>query len=61
LVPRVEEVAQTRAGFYIAGGWAVTQMIEALDRGIDAIIPESSMARVYTAIDRHFSAAGAHA
>jgi 4-hydroxy-tetrahydrodipicolinate synthase len=27
-------------------------MIEALDRGVDAIIPESSMVPVYSAIDR---------
>jgi dihydrodipicolinate synthase/N-acetylneuraminate lyase len=38
--------------FFIAGGWAVPQMIEALDRGVDALIPEASMVRVYTAIDR---------
>lgn len=36
----------------IAGGWAVPQMIEALDRGVDAMIPESSMIPVYHAIDR---------
>lgn len=38
--------------FFIAGGWAVPQMIEALDRGVDAMIPESAMVRVYVAIDR---------
>ena len=38
-------------GFFIAGGWAVPQMIEALDRGVDAMIPESSMIPVYHAID----------
>jgi dihydrodipicolinate synthase/N-acetylneuraminate lyase len=36
--------------FFIAGGWAVPQWIEALDRGIDAMIPESAMVRVYAAI-----------
>ncbi len=40
--------------FYIAGGWAVPQMIEALDRGIDAMIPESSMVRVYQTIYFHY-------
>jgi len=35
---------------FVAGGWAVMQMIEALDRGVDAMIPESSMVRVYSAI-----------
>ena len=33
--------------FWIAGGWAVQQFIEALDRGVDAMIPEASMVRVY--------------
>lgn len=37
---------------HISGGWAVPQFIEALDRGVDAMIPESSMIRVYHAIDR---------
>jgi dihydrodipicolinate synthase/N-acetylneuraminate lyase len=40
--------------FFIAGGWAVTQFIEALDRGVDAMIPESSMIRVYKRIQRHY-------
>ena len=44
------------SGFYIAGGWAVTQMIEALDRGVDAMIPESAMIRVYRAIVREYAA-----
>jgi 4-hydroxy-tetrahydrodipicolinate synthase len=29
-------------------------MIEALDRGVDAMIPESSMVKVYKAIDRAY-------
>jgi len=40
------------SGFFIAGGWAVPQMIEALDRGVDALIPESSMVAIYSAIYR---------
>ena len=36
--------------FYICGGWAVPQMVEALDRGVDAMIPEASMVRTYAAI-----------
>jgi 4-hydroxy-tetrahydrodipicolinate synthase len=39
---------------WIAGGWAVPQMIETLDRGVDAMIPESAMVRVYKAVDRAF-------
>ena len=42
--------------FYICGGWAVPQMIEALDRGVDAMIPECSMVRVYKAVERHYRA-----
>jgi 4-hydroxy-tetrahydrodipicolinate synthase len=37
---------------HISGGWAVPQMIEALDRGVDAMMPEASMVPVYVAIDR---------
>ncbi|MBI5653271.1 MAG: dihydrodipicolinate synthase family protein [Chloroflexi bacterium] len=42
--------------FFISGGWAIPQMIEALDRGVDAMIPESAMVRVYAAIDRLYHA-----
>lgn len=38
--------------FFIAGGWAAPQMIEALDRGVDAMIPECSMVPVYDAVFR---------
>jgi dihydrodipicolinate synthase/N-acetylneuraminate lyase len=38
--------------FYIAGGWAVPQMIEALDRGVDALMPECSVLPVYVRIAR---------
>ena len=41
--------------FFIAGGWAVPQMLEALDRGVDAMIPESSMVRVYSKIFRAYT------
>ena len=37
---------------FLAGGWAIAQMIEALDRGVDAMIPECSMVRVWSAVDR---------
>lgn len=53
--PKYTEVRQAfGADFYIAGGWAVPQLIEALDRGVDAIIPEASMVRVYAAIYRMY-------
>jgi dihydrodipicolinate synthase/N-acetylneuraminate lyase len=38
--------------FYISGGWAIPQLIEALDRGVDAMVPESSLVRVLVAIYR---------
>ncbi|MBN1350274.1 dihydrodipicolinate synthase family protein [candidate division KSB1 bacterium] len=41
--------------FFVAGGWAVPQMIEALDRGVDAMIPESSMVRVYAKIVEYYA------
>lgn len=42
--------------FYISGGWAVPQLIEALDRGVDAMIPECSLTPTYAAIYRAYSA-----
>jgi 4-hydroxy-tetrahydrodipicolinate synthase len=51
---RVREVMG--AGFHVSGGWAAPQMIEALDRGVDALIPEASMVRVYSAIWRSHAA-----
>ncbi|HPU83804.1 MAG TPA: dihydrodipicolinate synthase family protein [Candidatus Latescibacteria bacterium] len=38
------------ASVFIAGGWAIPQMIEALDRGVDALVPESSMVPIYRAV-----------
>ena len=39
-----------RAGVPHFGGWAIAQMIEAMDRGVDALIPEASMVAVYSTI-----------
>ena len=39
---------------FIAGGWPISQMIEALDRGVDAMIPESSMVQVLCTIDQSY-------
>lgn len=47
---------QVGRDFYVAGGWAVPQMIEALDRGVDAMIPEASMVFVYSTIWREYEA-----
>lgn len=35
------------ADLHVSGGWAVSQLVEALDRGVDAMIPESSMIALY--------------
>ncbi|MBL8230036.1 MAG: dihydrodipicolinate synthase family protein [Bryobacterales bacterium] len=44
----------TEGRFHISGGWAIGQMIEAMDRGVDALIPEASMVRVYHEIWRRY-------
>ena len=47
-----------RDDVFIAGGWSSAQMIEALDRGVDAMIPESSMVRIFAAIDHRHRTGG---
>jgi 4-hydroxy-tetrahydrodipicolinate synthase len=39
---------------HVSGGWAVMQMIEALERGVDAFMP-TAMDHLYVAIHRRFS------
>jgi len=41
--------------FFISGGWAVPQLIEALDRGVDAMIPESALVRGFATIYKAYS------
>ena len=41
----------TKGQLHVSGGWAIQQMIEALDRGVHAMIPECSMIRIYKKID----------
>lgn len=43
--------AATNGRLHLAGGWAVTQMIEALDRGVHAMMP-TALHYTYTRIDR---------
>lgn len=43
--------AATNGRLHLAGGWAVTQMIEALDRGVHAMMP-TALHYTYTCIDR---------
>jgi len=42
-----EMLQATRGQLHVAGGWAVMQMLEALDRGVDAFMP-TAMHRIYT-------------
>jgi 4-hydroxy-tetrahydrodipicolinate synthase len=50
--PKYSAVRQaTGGGLHLAGGWAVSQMIDALDRGVDAIMP-TAMHRAYVRIHR---------
>lgn len=41
--------AETGGALHVSGGWAVQQLIEALDRGVDAFMP-TAMHRTYVAI-----------
>jgi dihydrodipicolinate synthase/N-acetylneuraminate lyase len=44
----------TRGRLHVSGGWAVTQMIEALERGVHAFMP-TGMERIYCAIHRAYA------
>ncbi|NDJ63321.1 MAG: dihydrodipicolinate synthase family protein [Chloroflexi bacterium] len=46
-----EVLHATDGRLHIAGGWAVMQMIEALDRGVHTVMP-TAMHPIYTHIDR---------
>ncbi len=49
---KYSEVRSATSGrLHLAGGWAVTQMIEALDRGVHAMMP-TALHRTYTRIDK---------
>ena len=48
------EVLQATSGrLHVSGGWAVSQMIEGLQRGVHAFMP-TGMHEIYAAIYRHF-------
>ncbi len=58
--PKYSKVlAATAGGLHVSGGWAAAQMIEALHRGVHAVIP-TAMDAIYVEIFRRFSA-GEHA
>lgn len=46
-----EVLAATNGSLHVAGGWAVMQLIEALDRGVHSVMP-TAMHHIYTAIYR---------
>lgn len=50
---KYSEVLAKSAGLLVAGGWAVSQMIEALDRGIHTLMP-TAMHEIYTTIYRTY-------
>ena len=49
-----EVLAATKGKLHVSGGWAVTQMIEGLDRGVHAFMP-TSLHRCYTMIYNLYS------
>lgn len=54
--PKYSAVLDATGGtLHVAGGWAVMQMIEALDRGVHAFMP-TGMHRIYTEIYRRYTA-----
>jgi dihydrodipicolinate synthase/N-acetylneuraminate lyase len=53
--PKYTEVLQATDGkLHVSGGWAVSQMIEGLDRGVHAFMP-TGMHPIYTAIYCHYT------
>ena len=53
--PKYTAVLEATGGrLHVSGGWAVTQMIEALERGVHAFMP-TGMEAVYCAIHRAFA------
>ncbi len=50
-----EVLRATQGRLHIAGGWAVTQMIEALDRGVPTLMP-TGLHPIYIAIYRRYHA-----
>ncbi len=51
--PKYSEILERFDGrLHVSGGWAVMQLIDALDRGVNAFMPEASMVRIYEAVRR---------
>jgi 4-hydroxy-tetrahydrodipicolinate synthase len=43
-------LAATEGKLHVSGGWAVTQMLDGLERGVHAFMPEGSMVAIYRTI-----------
>jgi 4-hydroxy-tetrahydrodipicolinate synthase len=53
--PKYSRILEATGGrLHVSGGWAVTQMLDGLERGIHAFMPEGSMVGIYRAIVARF-------
>lgn len=48
-------LAVTGGCLHVSGGWAVTQMLDGLERGVHAFMPEGSMVAIYRTIAARFA------
>lgn len=48
-------LAVTGGRLHVSGGWAVTQMLDGLERGVHAFMPEGSMVAIYRTIMARFA------
>jgi 4-hydroxy-tetrahydrodipicolinate synthase len=48
-------MAITGGRLHVSGGWAVTQMLDGLERGVHAFMPEGSMVAIYRTIVARFA------
>jgi dihydrodipicolinate synthase/N-acetylneuraminate lyase len=48
-------LAVTGGCLHVSGGWAVTQMLDGLERGVHAFMPEGSMVAIYRTIMARFA------
>jgi 4-hydroxy-tetrahydrodipicolinate synthase len=45
----------TNGRLHVSGGWAVTQMLDGLERGVHAFMPEGSMVAIYRTVMTRFA------
>jgi dihydrodipicolinate synthase/N-acetylneuraminate lyase len=54
--PKYSQIlAATEGRLHVSGGWAITQMMDGLERGVHALMPEGSMVAIYRAIMTRFA------